>query len=190
MPSMSPVKQKFPAEYKVWKSMKDRCFNRNCKGFRFYGGRGIVVCPEWANSFGTFICDMGPRPSDDHTIDRINSNGNYCKENCRWVHYSLQNRNRRDTVFLTAFGKTCCLAEWAESTGLSASCIHKRLGAGWTPERAISEQVESRYQVTIGGQTKPIGAWARILGYAPETLRARVRRGEDPQKVVEFYLNK
>lgn len=67
MPAVSKAKQEFPAEYKVWKGMKDRCFNKNSNVHKFYGGRGILVCETWSDSFSAFIRDMGPRPSDEHT---------------------------------------------------------------------------------------------------------------------------
>lgn len=81
-------------EYMAWSDMKSRCTNAKNKMYKHYGGRGITVCNEWMNSFKTFFKDLGPRPTDKHSIDRINNDGNYEPSNCRWVNSSVQNFNR------------------------------------------------------------------------------------------------
>lgn len=84
-------------EYRTWTNMKSRCFNPRLKRYKDYGGRGITVCPEWADSFEQFYKDMGDRPSPRHSIDRIDVNGNYEPDNCRWATLSQQNRNKRNS---------------------------------------------------------------------------------------------
>jgi hypothetical protein len=86
-------------EYKIWVSMKQRCSNLNHKSFKHYGGRGITVCDRWKNSFLAFLEDIGERPSDKHSIDRIDNDGNYEPGNVSWSTQIKQNRNRR--VFKT-----------------------------------------------------------------------------------------
>ena len=81
--------------YMVWFQIKDRCFNVNNKNYHNYGGRGITICEEWKHDYERFINDMGYRPTDKHSLDRIDNNGNYCKENCRWVTQDIQCRNTR-----------------------------------------------------------------------------------------------
>ncbi len=81
-------------EYRVWCSMLSRCGNSKNKSFSYYGGRGISVCAEWL-CFPTFIADMGHRPSPGHSLDRIDNNAGYCKENCQWATKSQQMLNRR-----------------------------------------------------------------------------------------------
>jgi hypothetical protein len=82
------------AEYTSWAGVKSRCFNQKEKAYPNYGGRGITVCERWRNSFENFLADMGPRPSQKHSVDRIDVNGNYEPSNCRWATATQQARNR------------------------------------------------------------------------------------------------
>ena len=83
------------SEYRAWRSMKDRCTNPKDTDFHHYGGRGITVCERWISSFVDFYSDMGPKPTSDHSIDRINNNGNYEPGNCKWSTWIEQNNNKR-----------------------------------------------------------------------------------------------
>lgn len=84
--------------YHVWFQIKDRCFNPNNKNYHNYGGRGITICDEWKHDYRKFIEDMGYRPTDKHSLDRIDNNGDYCKENCRWVTQDIQTLNTRHNL--------------------------------------------------------------------------------------------
>lgn len=98
--------------YKVWSAMKGRCNNPNDKKFADYGGRGIRVCDRW-KSFENFLEDMGEAP-DGMSIDRVDNNGHYSPENCRWATQKEQARNTRRNIFLTINGETLCAMEWSE----------------------------------------------------------------------------
>lgn len=92
--AISHGKSKFP-EFRIWSAMIQRCSNPNKTNFKYYGGRGICVCSSWKNSFEKFYADMGPRPTPNHTIDRINNDGNYEPQNCKWATKSEQSKNKR-----------------------------------------------------------------------------------------------
>lgn len=121
--------------YAVWENMRQRCYNKNRKDWKNYGGRGIIVCQEW-HSIENFVADMGP-PPHGYTLDRIDVNGNYEKQNCRWVTRSVQNRNRRNNRLLTMEGVTKPLVDWCDELGLKYWTVHARLRRGATSEGAL-----------------------------------------------------
>lgn len=84
-------------EYRCWQEIKARCLNKSKPYWKDYGGRGIRMCDAWVNSFATFLRDMGPRPTPRHSIDRLENDGNYSPDNCRWATKKEQSRNRRVT---------------------------------------------------------------------------------------------
>lgn len=108
-------------EYRQWIGAKNRCFNRNCKDFHRYGGRGISMCDEWRHSFGRFIADMGPCPAG-LTLDRKLVDGDYTPENCRWATPKEQANNRRNTI-VTALGR---ISEVAANLGISHGAAYMR----------------------------------------------------------------
>ena len=130
--------------------MRSRCLNESDKGFRNYGARRIKICERW-NSFENFLWDMGPRPSSQHTIDRIDNNGDYEPSNCRWATKAEQSQNRRICVLVEIDGVTKPLGTWAVEIGISPSAIgdryHKRGLRGRpliAPPKSPSEAARSR----------------------------------------------
>lgn len=85
---------KYPTEYQIWEGMRDRCYNPNRRSWKNYGGRGIKMSPDWRADFLNFFVDMGFRPTQFHSIDRIDNDGDYSKENCRWATIEIQNSNK------------------------------------------------------------------------------------------------
>ena len=128
-------------EYKAWHAMNHRCTNPDDKSYHNYGGRGIKVCPRWSNSFEQFYTDVGPRPGKEYSLDRIDNDGDYTPENCRWATVKEQGNNRRTNAPITYKGKTMNLAQWSEMTGISISNLSKRIKAGWSIERTLTEPV-------------------------------------------------
>lgn len=131
--------------YEVWGAMKARCYNPNNKSYRLYGAKGITVCEEWMNFKGFYEWAMNNGYDPDAkfakcTIDRIDSNGNYSPENCRWVDALVQSRNSASNKLLTYNGKTQHMTDWAIELGIPLSTISVRLKRGWSVERALSQK--------------------------------------------------
>lgn len=127
----------FSPEYTIWASMVDRCRPANAQNYKDYAGRGITVCERWAKDFLAFYADMGPRPSPKHSIDRINNDGNYEPDNCRWATPIEQGNNKRTNVIIEAFGRKQTLAQWAREAGVPTSALWTRLRRRPTAEEAI-----------------------------------------------------
>lgn len=129
--------------HNLWWGMIMRCEHESCTSYRDYGGRGIYVCDRW-KTFENFYADMGERP-DGLTLDRIDNDGPYSPENCRWTSWSEQARNQRRRVEYTAFGKSLLVVEWAELTGIPYNTLHARINKlGWPVEKALSQPVALR----------------------------------------------
>ena len=122
-------------EYSSYQSAKKRCQNKNGKDFNSYGGRGIEFK---FNSFEEFVAEVGLKPSPNHSLDRINTDGNYERGNLRWATKSAQTRNRRNTTLLSACGKTQSMADWAEEMSLSYDMLKRRRLLGFCDECAIT----------------------------------------------------
>src|SRR3990167_9118074 len=126
------------AEYAAWQSMKSRCYNKNGHAYHRYGGRGIYTCRQWKKSFVQFLKDMGKRPSCRHSLDRIDNDGPYSPQNCRWALRKIQSRNTSTNRPITWRGKSATIPEWSEILGIRTSTIRERLRYGWPIERALT----------------------------------------------------
>lgn len=105
-------------EWRVWSKMKDRCYNPNAPKYHRYGGRGIKVCDRWLESFPNFLEDMGQRPSKRRSIDRIDNDGDYCKENCQWATAKGQARNTSTNRWIEIDGIKLCYTDWCKTLGI------------------------------------------------------------------------
>lgn len=120
--------------------MKGRCLNKSDANYNSYGGRGIIICDEWLgeNGFINFYnWAISNGYSEELSIDRIDNNGNYEPNNCRWVSDVIQCNNRRTNRFLTAFGKKQTIAEWSRETGINRATIVYRMNKGYVGERVL-----------------------------------------------------
>lgn len=132
--------------YGVWESMKQRCNNPNNPNYNRYGGRGIKIYSNWNNSFESFSNWAYANDYHDNlTIDRVDNNGNYEPENCRWVDCRAQSRNRNSNRLLKFQGKELCVAEWSDLTGINSNTILNRLSRGWSVEETLSTPIEHKY---------------------------------------------
>lgn len=129
---------KNPREYSSWLSMRYRCLSPRCKKYSSYGGRGITICDQW-NDFSVFLSDMGDRP-EGMTLGRIDNDGPYSPENCRWENPRQQAQNTRKNINLTYNGETKTLSEWARVSGVNAGTVQKRYHAGLPAEKILSKE--------------------------------------------------
>lgn len=165
-------------EYRHWGRMKERCYSVNHRSYPRYGGRGIKVCDRWLgpNGFSNFLADMGPKPSPEHTVDRIDSDKDYSPENCRWATVDEQNNNRGDyNVRLEVRGETRTVSEWAHHLGIAPTVLRQRLLRGWSAEEVVAVPL-----VKKGGKQVKIKSNAKLT---PDDVRA-IRESTEPHKVL------
>lgn len=128
-------------EYRTWRNMRDRCLKPNNPCYNKYREKGIKICEEW-NDFYVFLADMGKCPEGGkkrYSLERIDQNGDYTKENCRWAYWKTRIDRRKNNVMITAFGKTQTLVEWAREKNIFAVLISRRIKINkMTPEEALS----------------------------------------------------
>lgn len=136
--------------YKVWHAMKSRCYYEKSEMFKHYGGRGIMVCDEWKNSFISFYDWSIKNGYDENaergqcTIDRIDVNGNYEPNNCRWATIKQQANNTRRNPLIKYNGKTQTVSQWANELGVEPDSIFNRLQKGFTEEEALTLKFNER----------------------------------------------
>lgn len=164
------------SEYRIWCHMKRRCFDVNSESYKRYGARGITVCEKWAASFEEFFFDMGQRPTEKHSIDRIDNDGNYEPGNCRWATSKEQANNTRANVLITINGITKPLSIWADENGLDRSVIVSRVANGDVGEYLVRPSGLRTKKITVNGITDTYTGWGNRLGIKPETISQRIRR--------------
>jgi len=135
---------KYRAEYMAWANMHRRCYGGHPVDWQ-YRARGIAVCARWA-SFDAFMDDLGPRPTKGHTLERIDNEGDYAPENCRWATWGAQHNNKRGVVKVTLDGETLSLAQWARRIGMKPGTLRWRVSRaranGGSAEDAVRKAVE------------------------------------------------
>jgi|ERR1035437_1615524 hypothetical protein len=129
------------SEYHIWRSMKDRCYNPNGSHYKYYGARGIEVCDRWIKDFTAFYLDMGVRPVG-MSIDRIDNDGNYCPENCKWSTASEQQLNTSHNKLLDYQGQKIPLYELARIIGMSGDMLQFRISRGWDIKDALNPRMD------------------------------------------------
>jgi hypothetical protein len=130
--------------YFVWRSMLIRCEYEKGKSYKDYGGRGIKVCREWHEPTVFFQWANANGYKEGLEIDRINTNGDYCPENCRFISRNENARNKRNTHSITVNGETKTLSEWARELGCGPNVIAMRLSIGWSPAKAVTTKTNRR----------------------------------------------
>lgn len=129
----------------VWNNMKQRCVNPNHAAYKNYGGRGISVCNEWNEFLPFYKWCMDNGYKEGLSLDRINNNGNYCPQNCRFTDRITQNNNRRGNIIIEANGEEKTLPEWSRKIGISQTTLYRRyVVEGWSGEETINTKLHYR----------------------------------------------
>lgn len=177
--------------YGIWFDMRQRCSWEKSISWANYGGRGIRVCDEWEADFVPFrdwALANGYR--DDLTLDRIDVDGNYCPDNCRWANLDEQNNNKRSCIYVTIGGVTKSVTQWCRETGVPRHTAYSRIRKGWEPERAVTEPKDqerakesasrAKYKpVIVDGRDwyESMTAAAEAIGSTQHAVSAAVRKG-------------
>ncbi len=166
--------------YTSWQGARTRCNNPGHHNYPYYGGRGIKVCERWQH-FKNFLEDMGPSYKPGLTLDRIDVNGDYDPDNCRWATMTEQNRNKQKT--LRYKGKT--LKEWAKEIGMDYPTLRSRIVVhGWSWEKALKSPVNT---YLYNGKT--LTQWSQELGISKNTIVSRMREGWSPERALNTPVN-
>lgn len=183
-------------EYKSWKAMKSRCYNINVKNYKDYGGRGITICDEWKNDFTAFIKDMGRKPSENYSIDRIDNNGNYCKGNCRWATDKEQANNKSINHYLEYDNQKLTMSQWAEKLNISIYVIRRRINSlNWSIEKTLTTPVRNLVKNTIpifeyNGESLTLTEWSKKININKSTLHTRLSLNWSVEKIVTTPVRK
>lgn len=174
--------------HRTWSSMLERCNNPNNNSYRHYGGRGITVCDEW-HIFENFYADMGNRPKG-YSLDRIDNNKGYYKENCRWATNLEQSNNKRTNVILTLGDKTQTITQWARDLNVDPTTLGWRLRLGWTVDETLTTPINKAIVLNYNGQNKTIQEWSKELKIKECTLYDRLEKGWSHEEVLSTPLRK
>lgn len=186
--------------YNIYNGVKERCYNKNCPSYKNYGGRGIIMCDEWLDKDNGFVnfrnWSIQNGYIDKLTIDRINNNGNYEPNNCRWVTRKEQQNNRRCNTLLTYKGETKSIAQWSEQLGVNHMTLRGRLARGWSVEKTLTtkpiipNKICQYNSVTYNNETYKLTEWAKRVNIDYNVLRLRIQRGWDIEKALTTPVRK
>ena len=181
-------KRRNPLGYKCYvahQRIKDRCNDPKNKRYKDYGARGVSVCQRWMDSYESFRADMGLPPSKSHQIDRIDNDGDYSPDNCRWVTHQENSNNKRNNHFVTANGKTQTLAQWERETGIKQELIRHRIEGGWSDEQAVNTPLNStrrkHHYITPAGEFGTLVEAAKAHGMSVSGIAGRFKSTDKPE---------
>lgn len=185
--------------YTIWLGMKQRCYRKDCKAYKWYGERGIIVCDEWVHDFRCFekwAYDNGYK--EGLSIERKDPNGNYEPSNCEWIELSAQQNNKRNTVRIKIGGKYFTINELSKMYGINRNTLYFRYSNGASQEELLkpprtareslskaSEKLhEEAIRVTVGNETHTIYEWSEICNIKPSTLYNRFITGKTGESFI------
>lgn len=170
--------------YGIWSNMKTRCYNPKVKAYQHYGGRGIEVCKEWQKYDVFYRWAMSSGYQDNLTLDRIDSDENYCPENCRWATQKEQQNNRRNNHLLTYNGVTRTLKQWEEICGIDYSLIKYRLKHGYSVCDALFTPPKKPKLIEFDGESHTVSEWSKITGIRQLLINDRLRKGWSVERTL------
>lgn len=183
---INPNRRSSMKEYHSWENIIQRCTNPKNTYYSRYGGRGIKICDRWRNSFDAFLEDMGRAPTKNHTVGRLDNEGDYEPGNCEWQTRKVQQNNRSNTHYIEVDGKQVSRGELAESMGLTISQLVTRMKHNWTAEEMKSTPVKPHWRhLTFNGKSQSMSDWSRELGISLQTISTRLRRGATDEEALQ-----
>jgi hypothetical protein len=188
---MSSLRQLHPIEYRTWKAIRARCNSPSLANMGNYQKKGIKVCERW-NSFANFYSDMGDRP-EGHTIDRIDPEGDYCPENCRWASWDTQAKNRGDfNINITYNGKTQCLKDWAKEYHIYYQTLVARIKRfpKLSFEEILNYKDPRKEKITWQGKEYSRDELCEIHNIPKANFYDRVHKGWDIERILTTPVKK
>ncbi len=177
--------QQFKRERNAWRAMIRRCTEPGQKDWPRYGGAGITVCPAWIQSFGQFLKDMGPAPTQAHWLGRLRVLENYEPGNCVWTMQPPQERRRTFCRRVTIGGQVVTAAEAARSIGVMHATVLRRVASGFPLENPPAAKLyRASKWLTHQGETLPLPEWAKRIGIQSQVLWSRINRGWPVEKAL------
>ena len=162
--------------YNIWVGIRQRCEREVHPSYRNYGGKGITVCGEWHEFIPFYKWAVENGYSDDLTIDRIDTNGNYEPSNCRWVTMKVQGNNKNTNHLIEYDGETYNIQTLCEKTGINRNTFYARLSHGWSVEDAVNKPIHPKKERRIIGMAISIKEASRILNGSPAWIRSLCER--------------
>ena len=177
--------------YQIWRTMIARCELPSQDSYKYYGGRGISVCPRWRASFEAFAEDMGPRP-DGFSLNRIDNDGNYEPGNVEWADKVTQANNTRWNRMVTLRGETMTMAQWARSADLPYDLVAGRIFCGWSEEEALTTppRLAANEKVSAFGKTMTLSEWSEKTGIDRGTIRNRIEADWTYEDALTRYIHR
>lgn len=178
-------------EYRAWKAMKARCYSPCNALDGNYQKNNIQVCDRWKNDFCAFYEDMGSKPSEFHSLDRIDNNRGYSPENCRWTTQNIQVNNRGDfNILFTYDGQTLTLKMWAKKLNIKYNTLYSRIYRyRLSFEQAINKDAYNRL-IQIDGVYKTVTEWCKHFNIKSNKVFCRVYQGDTSEEALLYILNK
>ncbi|MCI6457177.1 MAG: hypothetical protein MSA56_05705 [Clostridium sp.] len=182
--------------YNIWNGMKIRCYDKNNRNYSKYGQKGIKVCDEWKNNFINFYeWSINNGYTDNLTLDRIDTKGNYTPENCRWTTQKIQQNNRSNNKIIEYQNKKYTISELADAFDMEYNLVADRIRKGWDIDKIINTPKNSNLKLlTYNNETHTLMEWSRITGIERRTISQRLKYGWDIEKALtvspEVYKNR